>query len=209
MPEIWVIDNYDSFTYNLVQYLGQCGARVRVMRNDQVTLGDVVAGSAEGILLSPGPCTPRESGVCLDLARVALEPNSPLGVRPVFGVCLGHQAIGEVSGATVGRAGRVVHGKTSPVEHDGSRLFRSMPNPFQAVRYHSLSIRRETLAPGFRITASSQDDGEIMGIEHESKPIAGVQFHPESVLTENGLQIIRNFVDWVMESRTEPALGSR
>lgn len=193
---ILVVDNYDSFTYNLVQYLGQCGAKVVVRRNDEVTVSEIAGMKPEGIMLSPGPCTPKESGVCLDLLRAALGPRSEI-TMPIFGVCLGHQAIGEVSGATVVRARNIMHGKASPVKHDGLGLFKSMPNPFSAIRYHSLIVTRASLPPGFAISATATDDGEVMGIRHESLPIEGVQFHPESVLTEQGFTIVRNFVDWV------------
>ena len=191
---ILVIDNYDSFTYNLVQYLGQCGAEVLVKRNDEVTLAEVAQMRPEGIMLSPGPCTPKESRVCLDVLRSALEGGALAGV-PLFGVCLGHQAIGHSSGGEVVRAGAIMHGKTSMVLHDGKGVLRGMPNPFRAVRYHSLVIRRESLHPDFLVTATSADDGEIMGVRHLSLPVEGVQFHPESVLTESGMMVVQNFVD--------------
>ncbi len=193
MPRILVIDNYDSFTYNLVQYLGQCGASVVVKRNDQISLDEILSLNPNGIMMSPGPCTPRQSGICLDLVRLALDGG--LGSTPVFGVCLGHQAIGEVSGGVVERAGRVVHGKTSPISHDGTGVFAGMPNPFLGVRYHSLVIREDSIPRGFVVTARSTDDNEVMGIRHLSHPLVGVQFHPESVLTEHGLRIVQNFVD--------------
>lgn len=188
---ILVIDNYDSFTYNLVQYLGMVGAEVIVRRNDEVSLGEVGQMNPQGIMLSPGPCTPRQSGVCLDIVKAALAGQLR---APIFGVCLGHQAISHVAGGTVARAGRIMHGKTSPVEHDGKGLFAGMPNPFTAVRYHSLSLRSETVPPGYLVTARAQDDGEIMGLRHALLPMEGVQFHPESVLTEQGLRIVENFV---------------
>lgn len=195
MPRILVIDNYDSFTYNLVQYLGQCGASVVVKRNDQISLDEILELKPDGIMMSPGPCTPRQSGICLDLVRLALAENSPLDGTPVFGVCLGHQAIGEVSGGVVERAGRVVHGKTSPISHDGTGVFAGMPNPFLGVRYHSLVIREDSIPDGFVVTARSTDDNEVMGIRHLTRPLVGVQFHPESVLTEDGIRIVQNFVD--------------
>lgn len=191
---ILVLDNYDSFTYNLVQYLGICGAETVVLRNDAVTLEEIVAMKPDGILLSPGPCTPDRSGVCIDVVGAALQRELAI---PLFGVCLGHQAIGLVSGGVVRRAEHVRHGKPSPVSHDGQGVFAQMPNPFSAIRYHSLVIDPSSLSPDFVVTARSDDDGEIMGVRHKSLPIEGVQFHPESVLTENGLQIIRNFVEMV------------
>lgn len=190
---ILVIDNYDSFTYNLVQYLGQCGAEVVVRRNDEIAADEIGRLRPQGIMLSPGPCTPDQSGVCLDIARLALA--GALGV-PLFGVCLGHQAIGQVSGGTVARAGRIMHGKSSLVSHDGQGLFKGMPNPFRAIRYHSLVVSRNALPSGFVVSATADDDGEVMGLRHESLPIEGVQFHPESVLTENGMKIVENFVVW-------------
>ena len=189
---ILVVDNYDSFTYNLVQYLGQAGAETRVVRNDEITPEDVRALRPDGIMLSPGPCTPRESGVCLDILGLALRGEPGFDV-PLFGVCLGHQAIGEVTGATVRRAANLMHGKASPVEHDGQGLFAGMPNPFSAIRYHSLVIDRTTLHPDFVVTATSLDDDEIMGVRHRTLPIEGVQFHPESILTQDGFRIVENF----------------
>ncbi|MCC7229320.1 MAG: aminodeoxychorismate/anthranilate synthase component II [Fimbriimonadaceae bacterium] len=189
---ILVIDNYDSFTYNLVQYLGQWGADVEVRRNDEVTVQDVRSMRPEGILLSPGPGTPNESGVCVGLLEWALSTDER--IPPVFGVCLGHQTMGQVGGGTVDRARNIMHGKASMVRHDGRGLMEGMPNPFRAIRYHSLIVRKESVPAGFVITATSEDDGEVMGIRHTSKPIEGVQFHPESVLTEDGFRIVGNFV---------------
>ncbi len=191
---IFVVDNYDSFTYNLVQYLGQCGAEVRVERNDKVKLDDILASSPRGILLSPGPRTPRESGVCLELLDQALQEGSPLQSIPIFGVCLGHQAMGHAGGGIVREAASARHGKTSMISHDGRGVFDGVPSPFLAVRYHSLVIDPALLPEGFEVTARSDDDGEIMGIRHRTLPIEGVQFHPESILTEHGLKIIENFV---------------
>jgi para-aminobenzoate synthetase component 2 len=188
---ILVVDNYDSFTYNLVQYLGQCGAEVVVCRNDEVTLNEIREMQPAAIMLSPGPCTPNESGICLEIARSALAGDMP----PLFGVCLGHQAIGQVGGGTVDRAEKIMHGKASLVRHDGQGLFKDMPNPFRAVRYHSLVVTKETVPEGFVVTATAEDDGEVMGLRHSTLPIEGVQFHPESVLTEEGMQIIRNFLE--------------
>jgi anthranilate synthase/aminodeoxychorismate synthase-like glutamine amidotransferase len=189
---ILVIDNYDSFTYNLVQYLGQCSVEAVVRRNDEITLEEIRAMEPGGIMLSPGPCTPNESGVCLEIVRSYLAGEFT-GV-PLFGVCLGHQAIGQVSGGTVARAERVMHGKSSMVRHDGKGLFEGMPNPFSAIRYHSLVVTRDSVPSGYAVTAISEDDGGNMGLRHESLPMEGVQFHPESVLTEDGMRIIENFV---------------
>lgn len=191
---ILVIDNYDSFTYNLVQYLGQCGAEIVVRRNDEVTLDQILALKPDGIMLSPGPCTPDKSGICLSILAGALDAESaPLKGIPIFGVCLGHQAIGHVSGGTVKQARNIMHGKSSMVQHDGKGLFEGMPNPFRAIRYHSLIVSKESLPDEFEITATALDDGEIMGIRHKWLPIEGVQFHPESVLTEEGFKIVENF----------------
>ncbi|MFZ4507560.1 MAG: anthranilate synthase component II [Fimbriimonas sp.] len=190
---ILVIDNYDSFTYNLVQYLGQCGADAVVKRNDEITWPEIQALKPSGIMLSPGPCTPNQAGICLDVIRHAL--STPGWDLPVFGVCLGHQAIGQVAGGVVQRAKNIMHGKASQVSHDGKGLFAGMPQPFQAIRYHSLVVERNHVPNDFVVTATADDDGEIMGLRHESLPIEGVQFHPESVLTEDGMRIIQNFVD--------------
>jgi anthranilate synthase/aminodeoxychorismate synthase-like glutamine amidotransferase len=198
---ILVIDNYDSFTYNLVQYLGQCGADVRVRRNDEISLSEIKALHPDGIMLSPGPCTPKESGICLSVLKQYLEEDGFLNLAgspaPLFGVCLGHQAIAQVGGGTVTQARNIMHGKASPVSHDGKGLFEGMPNPFSAIRYHSLIISADSVPAGFMVTARSDDDHEIMGIRHESLPIEGVQFHPESILTENGFRIVQNFVQQV------------
>jgi anthranilate synthase/aminodeoxychorismate synthase-like glutamine amidotransferase len=193
---ILVVDNYDSFTYNLVQYLGQCGEQAVVYRNDQITLAGIEALRPDGLMLSPGPCTPKESGVCLNVLRSAMGGGGLSGV-PLFGVCLGHQAIAEVAGATVSRAGQVRHGKASQVRHDGRGVFAGMPNPFSAIRYHSLSVLGATLPGELEVSATSEDDGEVMGLRHRSLPVEGVQFHPESVLTEQGMRIVENFVRWV------------
>ena len=195
---ILVIDNYDSFTYNLVQYLGQCGAEVEVRRNDEITVAGIRAARPGGIMLSPGPRTPKESGVCLDVLRLALAGEPGFDV-PIFGVCLGHQAMGHVAGGTVARARTIMHGKSSMIRHDGQGLFAGMPNPFRGIRYHSLVVTRETVPPGFVVTAVSDDDGEVMGMRHDSLPIEGVQFHPESVMTEDGIRIVANFVERVRQ----------
>ena len=201
---ILVIDNYDSFTYNLVQYLGECGAEVVVYRNDELSVEEIERLSPDGIMLSPGPCTPKESGVCLGILNWALgasgERNANPAVPPIFGVCLGHQAIGHVAGGEVRRALKIMHGKASLVRHDGKGLFEGMPNPFRAIRYHSLIVTNDSLPPGFIVTATAEDDGEVMGLRHERLAIEGVQFHPESVLTENGIQIVKNFVRMVERS---------
>ncbi|MFQ3668579.1 MAG: aminodeoxychorismate/anthranilate synthase component II [Fimbriimonadaceae bacterium] len=198
---ILVIDNYDSFTYNLVQYLGQCGARVEVRRNDEIAASEIEAMHPDGILLSPGPCTPKESGVCLDVLRLALAGESGFQV-PIFGVCLGHQAMGHAAGGTVAQARTIMHGKSSRIRHDGKGLFAGMPNPFRGIRYHSLVVTRDTVPAGFVVTATSEDDGEVMGMRHESLPIEGVQFHPESVMTEEGIRIVANFVERVRQFQT-------
>lgn len=188
---ILVIDNYDSFTYNLVQYVGQCGSAVKVWRNDEITLAEILSQGPDGILLSPGPCTPRESGVCLDVAKAALGGAFP----PVFGVCLGYQAIGLVAGANVRGAKTMMHGKASDIQHDGRGVFEGVPNPFRAIRYHSLVL--DQIPEEFETTAHSLDDQEIMGIRHRSLPIEGVLFHPESILTDFGVRIVQNFVNKV------------
>jgi len=184
---VLVIDNYDSFTYNLVQYLGELGVALRVHRNDQITLEQIGELKPERILVSPGPCSPRESGLSNEIIR-RFGPHVP-----VFGVCLGHQCIGHTFGAEVVVNYRMMHGKTSPITHNGHGLFRGMPNPFLATRYHSLVIKRDTLPDCLAITAESEQ-GEIMGVRHKQYPIWGVQFHPESILTENGRTIMRNFL---------------
>ena len=184
---VLVIDNYDSFTYNLVQYLGEMHVEMQVHRNDQITLDQIRALNPDRILISPGPCSPRESGLSNDIVR---EFGS---TTPTFGVCLGHQCIGHTFGARVVVNYRMMHGKTSLIYHNGKDLFDSMPNPFAATRYHSLVIQRDTLPDFLEITAET-DEGEIMGIRHKTLPIWGVQFHPESILTENGRTILKNFL---------------
>ncbi|MBS1704666.1 MAG: aminodeoxychorismate/anthranilate synthase component II [Armatimonadetes bacterium] len=191
---ILVIDNFDSFTYNLVQYLGMCGAEITVRRNDAITLDEIRALQPDGIMLSPGPCTPKESGICLGILEAALSERFEELRVPIFGVCLGHQAIGEVSGAEVRRAPSIRHGKASMVEHDGKGFFHGIPSPISVIRYHSLIVRADSLPKDFVVTATSLDDHEVMGLRHNRLPIEGVQFHPESVLSEHGLEIIRNFV---------------
>jgi anthranilate synthase/aminodeoxychorismate synthase-like glutamine amidotransferase len=186
---ILVLDNYDSFTYNLVQYLGELGAEVQVKRNDEISLDQIRALQPERILVSPGPCSPRESG----LSNEVIRTFAPEGI-PVFGVCLGHQCIGHAFGAEVVVNYRMMHGKTSPIKHNGKDLFAGMPNPFPATRYHSLVIKRDTVPDVLEITAET-DEGEIMGVKHKTLPIWGVQFHPESILTENGRTILKNFLE--------------
>ncbi len=184
---ILVIDNYDSFTFNLVQYLGELKADLRVVRNDEVTLDQIRDLKPERILVSPGPCSPREAGLSNDIIR-AFGPEIPL-----FGVCLGHQCIGHTFGGEVVVNYRMMHGKTSPIRHNGEDLFAGMPTPFNATRYHSLVIKRDTLPACLEITAETEE-GEIMGVRHRELPIWGVQFHPESILTENGRQLMANFL---------------
>ena len=182
-----VIDNYDSFTFNLVQYFGQLGVEQRIFRNNEITPDEALALDPDRVLLSPGPCSPLEAGVTLDMIKAFA------GKKPIFGVCLGHQSIGHYFGGRVVRAARLMHGKTSPVKHNGKDLFAGMPNPFLATRYHSLVIQRDTLPDVLEITAET-DEGEIMGVKHKTLPIWGVQFHPESILTENGRTILKNFL---------------
>ncbi len=185
---ILVIDNYDSFTYNLVHYLNELGAATRVVRNDVMTVDEALALKPEAILMSPGPCTPNEAGICLEL--IARAPED----LPLLGVCLGHQAIGQAMGGEVIRAKTLMHGKTSQIHHQGRGMFSGMPAPFTAARYHSLAIRRETIPDVLEITAWT-DDGEIMGVQHKTRPIHGVQFHPESIATDGGHDLLANFLD--------------
>ena len=185
---ILVIDNYDSFTFNLVQYLGELGAEMRVFRNDKITVEEAVALNPEKVLVSPGPCTPKEAGISCDIVR-EFGPRLPL-----FGVCLGHQAIGDVYGGNVVRADRLMHGKTSPMIHEGKSVFKGLPSPFDATRYHSLIIERESIPECLEITAWTAE-GEIMGVQHKEHPVHGVQFHPESILTVEGKKLLQNFLD--------------
>jgi anthranilate synthase/aminodeoxychorismate synthase-like glutamine amidotransferase len=186
---ILVIDNYDSFTYNLVQYLGELGAEVRVKRNNEITLDEIEAMAPDHILISPGPGRPEDAGITPDVIR-RFGPTTPL-----LGVCLGHQAIGMVYGGTVCRATAPMHGKTSTVEHDGKGVFAGMTAPFQAGRYHSLIVSADQLPAELEVSARTKDDGTIMAVRHRTHPVHGVQFHPESVLTEEGRRILRNFLD--------------
>jgi anthranilate synthase/aminodeoxychorismate synthase-like glutamine amidotransferase len=182
-----VIDNYDSFTYNLVQYLGELGQEVRVFRNDAVTVDEIADLKPDRIVISPGPCTPKEAGISVEtITRLA-------GTIPILGVCLGHQSIGEAFGGEVVRAARLMHGKTSLIQHDGKTIFRSLPNPFEATRYHSLIVRRDTLPACLEISAETAE-GEIMGLRHRTLSVEGVQFHPESILTRPGMDLLRNFL---------------
>jgi anthranilate synthase component 2 len=182
-----VIDNYDSFTFNLVQYFGQLGVEQRVFRNDEITVEQALALNPERVMISPGPCSPTEAGVSCDIIRAFA------GKKPLLGVCLGHQAIGQVYGGKVVRAPNLMHGKTSPIFHDGEDLFRGMPSPFAATRYHSLVVDRPSLPECLQVTAWTED-GLIMGLKHRALPVWGVQFHPESFVTERGLDILANFL---------------
>lgn len=186
-PSILVVDNYDSFTYNLVQYLESLGARCDVHLNDRTSAEDVLASGSQGILLSPGPGTPNDAGITLDVIRKAA------GKIPIFGVCLGHQSIGQAYGATVTVADRLMHGKTSAIEHGGLGVFHGLPQPFTATRYHSLVIDPPTVPDCMVVTARTKE-GEIMGIRHRELPIEGVQFHPESILTDSGLSMMKNWL---------------
>jgi len=186
-PRVLMVDNYDSFTFNLVQYLGELGAEVSVHRNDQIDVAGIRAARPDGLVLSPGPCTPDEAGVTL----AAIQQLS--GQLPILGVCLGHQAIGQAFGGTVVRNVRIVHGKASPVQHGGAGLYAGLPNPFQAGRYHSLVVRREDLPAALEVTSWTAE-GEIMGLRHRSLEVEGVQFHPESILTEAGKPLLANWL---------------
>ncbi|WP_297444762.1 aminodeoxychorismate/anthranilate synthase component II [Desulfurobacterium sp.] len=184
---ILMIDNYDSFTYNIVQYFGTLGADITVKRNDEITIDEIETFKPEAIVISPGPCTPKEAGISVEVIKRFS------GKLPILGICLGHQSIGYAFGAKIIRAKKLMHGKASLIKHDEKYLFEGMKNPFSAIRYHSLVIDRGTLPEDFIVTAESEDDGEIMGIRHKQFPLFGVQFHPESILTEDGLKIIKNF----------------
>ena len=195
---ILVIDNYDSFTYNLVHYLSELGGDAVVYRNDALTVAEALAMRPDAILLSPGPCTPNEAGICLGL--IAAAPAD----MPILGVCLGHQAIGQAFGGDVVRAKTLMHGKTSAIRHNGQKLFAGLPDGFSATRYHSLSVARETLPEDLEITAWT-DDGEIMGFSHRHRPVHGVQFHPESIATEGGHQLLGAFLDLARSPRLATA----
>jgi len=184
---VLMIDNYDSFTYNLVQYMGELGADLKVYRNDKVTIKEIKSMNPEKIVISPGPCTPDEAGISLDVVR------SFSGSIPILGVCLGHQTIGQAFGGKVMRAPEVWHGKTSEISHDGRTIFNGLPKPFIATRYHSLIVESETLPDCFEVSAWT-DDGIVMGLRHKSHPTEGVQFHPESILTAEGKKLLKNFL---------------
>jgi len=193
MPSLLMIDNYDSFTYNLVQYFGELGQDVKVVRNDALTVAQIAALEPDRIVISPGPCTPNEAGVSLEvITRLA-------GQVPILGVCLGHQSLGQAFGGEVVRARRIMHGKTSPIRHRGQGVFAGLPDPFEATRYHSLVVRRESLPDCLEITAwTENEDGsvdEIMGLRHRTLDVEGVQFHPESILTQHGHDLLRNFLN--------------
>ena len=185
---ILVVDNYDSFTYNLVHYLAELGAPTHVIRNDDLSADEALALNPDAVLLSPGPCAPDQSGICLDV--LAKAPDS----LPIFGVCLGHQAMGQAFGGKVIRAKTLMHGKTSPIRHEGKSVFRGLPDSFTATRYHSLAVERESLPDVLEVTAWT-GDSEIMGLAHRTRPIHGVQFHPESIATERGHDLLANFLD--------------
>ncbi|HEX3653294.1 MAG TPA: aminodeoxychorismate/anthranilate synthase component II [Rhizomicrobium sp.] len=193
-----LIDNYDSFTFNLFHYLGELGADVLVKRNDELTAREALAMHPEGIVLSPGPCTPNEAGICLDLVRVAE------GRVPILGVCLGHQAIGQVYGGRVVRAPEPMHGKLSRIQHTGKSVFRGLNNDFEATRYHSLTLEPASTPPSLEVTATTAD-GVIMGVMHKSHPVHGVQFHPESIASENGHALLQNFLQIAEEFARVPA----
>ncbi|MGA1539003.1 MAG: anthranilate synthase component II [Chthoniobacterales bacterium] len=185
---ILVLDNYDSFTYNLVQYFGELGADLHVVRNDQISVDEIAKLGPERIVVSPGPCTPHEAGISCEVIKNFGEK------LPILGVCLGHQCIGEVYGGEVVRADRLMHGKTSPILHTGKGVFAGLPSPFEATRYHSLIVKRDTLPDVLEITAETAE-GEIMGLQHKTLPVHGVQFHPESILTTEGKRLLRNFLE--------------
>ena len=184
---ILVIDNYDSFVYNLVHYVEDLGARTEVVRNDALSAADVLKKKPRAIILSPGPCTPNEAGICLEVLERA--PSD----LPILGVCLGHQAMGQAFGGEVVRAKAIMHGKVSPVRHRGGGVFRGLPSPFNATRYHSLAVKRDTFPDALNVDAET-DDGEVMGLSHKTRPLFGVQFHPESIASEHGHAIIANFL---------------
>lgn len=189
-----MIDNYDSFTYNLVQYLGELGEDVRVYRNNRITVDEIEKMRPDRIVISPGPCTPKEAGISVDVIKRFM------GKVPILGVCLGHQSIGYALGGEIIRAGRLMHGKTSPIFHDGKTVFKGIENPFDATRYHSLLIKKETLPKELEISAWTEE-GEIMGVRHKEFLLEGIQFHPESILTKSGKGILRNFLDIAKEMK--------
>ena len=199
--KLLMIDNYDSFTYNLVQYFGELGADVVTVRNDAYSVDDALAGRMPGldgqaptaVVVSPGPCSPTEAGISVELIRAVAAMKNPM---PLLGVCLGHQSIGQAFGGKVVRAQTIMHGKTSQLSHTNQSVFKGLPNPFTVIRYHSLAIERQSLPASLQVTAQT-DDGEIMGVMHKTLPIHGVQFHPESILTEHGHALLKNFLDLV------------
>ncbi len=193
-----LIDNYDSFTYNIFHYLGELGAEVRVVRNDEIAAGEALALKPDGIVLSPGPCTPNEAGICLDIIKQAN------GAMPILGVCLGHQAIGQVYGGKIVRAPEPMHGKLSRIHHSGKSVFRGLNNDFLATRYHSLTIDPPSMPESLEVTATS-DDGVIQGVMHKSHPVHGVQFHPESIASENGHALLNNFLTIARDFAKVPA----
>jgi anthranilate synthase component 2 len=188
MSKLLMLDNYDSFTYNLVQYFGELGEDVRVLRNDQTSIDEIERLNPDRICVSPGPCSPAEAGISIELI------THFAGKKPILGVCLGHQAIGAAFGGNIVRAQQIMHGKVSAITHTGTDVFKGLPSPFNVTRYHSLAIERSTLPDCLEVTAQT-DDGEIMGIRHKTLPIYGVQFHPESVLSEHGHAMLKNFLD--------------
>ncbi len=191
-----MIDNYDSFTYNLVQYMGELGAELEVYRNDRISIDEIEQRAPSKIVISPGPCTPSKAGISKEVVRHFA------GKIPLLGVCLGHQSVAEAFGGEIIKAKKLMHGKTSMIQHDGKTVFHGLPNPFEATRYHSLVVNRKTLPDCFEITAES-DDGEIMGIRHKELAIEGVQFHPESILTIHGKDLLKNFIDLPAEKVNE------
>ncbi len=193
---ILMIDNYDSFTYNLVQYMGELGAELEVYRNDRISIEEIEKQAPSKIVISPGPCTPSKAGISKEVVRHFA------GKIPLLGVCLGHQSVAEAFGGDIIKARKLMHGKTSMIQHDGKTVFQGLPNPFEATRYHSLVVNRKTLPDCFEITAES-DDGEIMGIRHKELVIEGVQFHPESILTIHGKDLLKNFIDLPAEKVNE------
>jgi len=195
---ILLVDNYDSFTYNLFHYLGELGADVRVVRNDEISATEALKLKPDGIVLSPGPCTPNEAGICLDVIKLAN------GAMPILGVCLGHQAIGQVYGGSVVRAPEPMHGKLSRIHHTGKSVFRGLNNDFQATRYHSLTIDPPSMPASLEVTATSED-GVIQGVMHKSHPVHGVQFHPESIASENGHALLANFLQIARDFAKVPA----
>jgi len=198
---IFVIDNYDSFTFNLVQYIKMLGWEVTVARNDRTSPGEIESAKPEALVISPGPCTPDRAGICLEAVRELAAK------MPILGVCLGHQAVAQAFGAKIVRAGRLMHGKTSLVRHDGKTIYRKLPNPFEAGRYHSLIVEADSLPDCLSVTATTEE-GEIMGVRHKRYPIEGIQFHPESVLTPVGMAVLKNFLELAAGRRGTAQAGA-